>query len=82
MQFQPFLNETTYQKVKGRNLYFNSISKVIKTQGLLIYEFINSVLCVSLLSFRDIFVSVHFAHISGIINPEAAVPQGAGDVMD
>lgn len=38
--------------------------------------------CFSLLSFRDIFICVHFAHISGIINPEAVVPQGASDVMD
>lgn len=39
-------------------------------------------LCFSLPSFRDIFVCVHFAHISEIINPKAAVPQGASDVMD
>lgn len=35
-----------------------------------------------LLSFRDVSVRVRFAHISGIINPEVAIPQGASDVMD
>lgn len=34
VQFQPLLNERTYQKVKGRNLYFNSISEVIKRRAL------------------------------------------------
>lgn len=84
MQFQPLLNERTYQKVKGRPLYFNSISDVAIVGGL-IYQYIKDETkawtIILPFVFEDCSILVCFAHILEIINLKAQFPQQLSDVM-